>query len=651
MTILKFDLEADGLLDTVSTIHCLVISDGTQRLLFGPDEVHKGVKLLQEALDSGRIISGHNIISYDCPVLEKIYPDIFKVRNEQRGQILDTLVLSRLVFSDVKNFDYALMRKNILPGKLAGRHSLESWGYRLGCRKGDFGKQEGEDGESIWAKFTPEMLDYCDNDVLVQEKLLELCLSKGYSEKAIQLEHEAAWVVAHMERNGFPFDIFKAQQLEVVLRGVASDLMVKLLKEAPPIPDKTFIPQRNNKTKGYITGVPVPRFKEFNPNSRQQIEWILTKHFGYSPDLPELYNLPDEADDWSHEEVYAAITSGKVPLKMDETTFNYIKADTEGASEELRTLATTFAEYLMISKRLGQLADGKQAWLKCVKSDGRIHGSVNPNGAVTGRATHSKPNTAQVPAAHAPYGPECRELFAASLQSGWLQVGVDASGLELRCLGHYMAPYDSGSYAHTVVHGDVHTLNQQAAGLPTRDDAKTFIYAFLYGAGDAKIGKIVKGDAVTGKRLKKKFLDATPAISDIRKALQDSLVETFRRGRVVKWRRRYIIGLDGRKVYVRSLHAALNTLLQSAGALICKKWLCRTVERLENLGLVQGWDGDFAIMAWVHDEFQAAARNQEIAEIIVKEAQEAMRDTQVFFNFRVQLDTEGKIGQNWAECH
>ena len=131
----------------------------------------------------------------------------------------------------------------------------------------------------------------------------------------------------------------------------------------------------------------------------------------------------------------------------------------------------------MISKRLGQLAEGKNAWLKCVKEDGAIHGSVNPNGAVTGRATHASPNVAQVPASGSPYGHECRELFKAP--EGWLQCGVDASGLELRCLGHFMSPYDSGSYAETVVNGDIHTLNQEAAGLPTRDNAKTFIYGFL----------------------------------------------------------------------------------------------------------------------------------------------------------------------------
>lgn len=163
------------------------------------------------------------------------------------------------------------------------------------------------------------------------------------------------------------------------------------------------------------------------------------------------------------------------------------------------------------------------------------------------------------------------------------------------------------------------------------------------------MGKIIGGDAKAGKEIKKKFLDATPAISKLRKAIQDCLGSY--RGREFVWKRHYLKGLDKRHLYIRSLHSALNTLLQSAGALVCKYWIVRTEERLLQRGLKHGWDGDFALMAWVHDEQQIACRTDAIADIVIEEAQNAMRDTQAHFNFRVQLDTEGKKGKNWYDCH
>lgn len=642
---LIFDLESDGLLDDLTKIHCMVISDGSTRTRYRPHEVELGVQRLLEAVQTEQGICGHNIINFDIAAIQKVYP-WFSIGREQRKHVLDTLVLSRLIYGNIKDTDAGLLRCGVLPGKLFGSHSLRAWGYRLGELKGDFALHTAEDADK-WAEWSEEMMDYNEQDVVVTEKLLALLMSKGYPEAPITLEHEAAWLIAQQERNGFPFDTFKAQELEVVLRSRSAVLDAQLRKEVPPIPDKDFVPKKYNKTKGYIAGVPLKRFKDFNPNSRQQIEWIVTKHYNYLPNEEELYNFP-EKDERDPDEKLEAALAGRIPLKIDEATFKYLKED-EDCPEDLRRLAGIFEEYLMVSKRLGQLADGKQAWLKHVKDDGKIHGSVNPCGAVTGRATHSSPNVAQVPKSGTPYGHECRELF--TVPKGWVQAGVDASGLELRCLGHFMYPYDNGAYANTVVHGDIHTLNQEAAGLPTRDNAKTFIYAFLYGAGDAKIGKIVKGDKSDGKRLKKSFLKKTPAISDLKEAITASLVQTTSRGKVTKWKRKYLRGLDGRLLHVRSLHSALNLLLQSAGALICKKWIVRTEERLVERGLKHGWEGDFAFMAWIHDEFQCACRTEEIAKIVIQEAQEAMRDTQAFFNFRVQLDTEGKIGENWKGCH
>jgi DNA polymerase I len=222
---------------------------------------------------------------------------------------------------------------------------------------------------------------------------------------------------------------------------------------------------------------------------------------------------------------------------------------------------------------------------------------------------------------------------------GWLLVGADASGLELRCLAHFMAKWDGGKYANVLLDGDIHTENQHAAGLQTRNQAKTFIYAFLYGAGDAKIGSVVGGDAGEGRRLKNKFLRSLPALG----RLVDAVQEASKRG--------YLTGLDGRRLHVRSSHAALNTLLQSAGALICKKWLLILEETLQKAGLKNGFDGDYAFCAWVHDEVQIACRNETIAKQVAHHAVSAVALAGDAFNFRCGLAGESKIGANWSETH
>lgn len=631
---LIFDIETDGLLDTLTKIHCMSISDGHGNIVgYRPDEVEEGVRRLMTALENDECICGHNIISFDIPAIQKLYP-WFIIPRDKRHLILDTLVIARLQYADTKTDDNKAFKQKKMPGSLIGSQSLKAWGYRLGVYKGTYA----EDTEDAWACFNEEMLEYNKQDVVVTEELYNF-LNKHttdpdhYATKAaLDLEHKAQWLMTKMEDNGFPFDIEKAEELEMQLRLRDNELNQLLIKDAPPIPDKVFIPKRDNNKLGYVAGVPIQRYKDFNPQSRQQINYIITDIFHYVPDNDDLFT-----------------EEGR--LKIDETTFHFIASD-QNAPEKLRELAPLFEEKLMVNKRLGQLADGQQAWLKCVRADGKIHGKVNPNGAVTGRATHSSPNVTQVPHNSSPYGKECRSLFG--VPEGWTQAGIDACGLELRCLSHFLYPYDGGSYAHEVVHGDIHTANQKAAGLPTRDNAKTFIYAFLYGAGDVKMGKIIGGDARAGKEIKDKFLKATPAISKLRKAIQDSLgsYRHSNQGRAAfQWRRKYLKGLDGRHLTIRSLHSALNTLLQSAGALICKYWIVRTEERLLERGLKHGWDGDFALMAWVHDEQQVACRTEEIADIVIEEAQQAMRDTQEHFNFRVQLDTEGKKGKNWYDCH
>lgn len=593
---LIFDIETDGLLDEVTKIHCLVIKDmeDGETYTYGPhcdNPLDRGLQFLM----SGEVIAGHNVIKYDIPVIEKLYP-WFKV---DRSKVFDTLVATRLIWANVKDTDNALLKKGTLPGKLFGSHSLEAWGYRLGNYKGDY--------KGGWETFSQEMLDYCVQDVEVTASLYAKILAKEYAQQALDLEHEVAWLMAKQERNGFHFDMPKAAalltrlvqrrgELERELRDYFGSWEVQLPE---------FIPKVNNSKLGYTKGVPVKKVKvvEFNPSSRDHIADRLITLYGWKP---------------------TDFTEGGKPM-VDEIVLG--KLDYPPCK--------LLTEYLLVQKRISQLNEGGQAWMKCEKK-GKIHGSVNPNGAVTGRATHAYPNISQVPASSSPYGHECRELF--TVPDGWVLVGADASGLELRCLAHFMAKWDGGKYGEVLLGGDIHTENQKAAGLQTRPQAKTFIYAFLYGAGDAKIGSIVGGDAGAGRKLKQKFLRSLPALGRLVEAVQGAA------------KRGHLVGLDGRQIHVRSSHAALNTLLQGAGAIVCKKWLCLLEERLSS-EMKHGWDGDYAFCAWSHDEVQIACRTPEIAEYIAKVAPEMVTKAGEYFGFRCPLAGESKIGKTWAQTH
>lgn len=525
-----------------------------------------------------------------------------------------------------------MLKKQKLPSKLFGSQRLEAWGHRLGNFKGDYAdwykKQAGKAYQTgdEWKEFCQEMLDYCVQDVEVTSALLAKLRSRKFPvherigdrwkkvgetlipEEALRLEHDIAFLMAQQERNGFCFNEAAAASLYAQLSQKRLELENQCKELFPPwkvqLPD--FIPKRDNKTRGYKAGVPVRKFKtiEFNPSSRDHIADRLQVLYGWKPE---------------------EFTDGGKP-KIDETILGKLKYPP----------CRILSEYLMVQKRISQLAEGKQAWLKCTRN-GKIHGSVNTNGAVTGRATHAYPNISQVPSGGSPYGHECRSLF--TVPDGWTLLGCDVSSLELRCLAHYSYRWDRGQYGNKVTTRDIHSEHQKAAGLPDRNIAKTFIYGFLYGAGDPKIGQIVHGTALDGKRLRERFLKAIPSL----KKLVDSVKFAARRG--------YLIGLDGRHVKVRSAHAALNTLLQSAGALICKRWLVLMEKTLKEKGYRHGWDGDYCFCAWSHDECQVACRNEQIAKEIGEIAIACIEKAGASFNFKCPLTGEAKIGKTWAETH
>lgn len=581
------------MLDSLTTVHCLVALDiDTEELLeFGPSEIQAALSLLQEA----DVLIAHNGIGFDYKALKKVFPEF-----NPKGRLMDTLVMSRVLWPEIKQVDYQLIQKKVVefPPKLIGSHSLKAWGYRLGENKGEY--------DGGWEEFTPEMLEYCKQDVVVTKKLWDKIAAKGYSEVSMELEHDFATIIDLMIDHGFHFDVIGAGKLIGELKAIEFELKEKLQEIFPPrfLPGKPFTPKRNNKKSGYVAGATFTKiiYTEFNPGSRDHIaSWLKWKY------------------DWEPTEFGV---DGKPTL--DESVLKKLPFPE----------AKTLSEYLMIQKRIGQISTGKEGWLRHVVN-GRIHGYVNPNGAVTGRCTHSKPNVGQVPSVGSPYGKECRSLF--TVPKGFVLVGADASGLELRCLSHYMAIYDGGAYGKILLEGDIHTENQKAAGLPTRDNAKTFIYGFLYGAGDEKIGSIVKKGREAGRKLKEMFLKKIPALKKLIAAI----------GKRVK-ERGFLLGIDGRQLHIRHSHAALNTLLQSCGAIAVKKATVIWYKEMLNRGYT--WGVDFALVAHIHDELQVQCR-EEIAEEVGQILVESIRGAGEFFGFRCPLDGEYKIGKSWADTH
>ena len=605
---LLYDLETNGLLQEVDRVHCAVVIDMDTKEIhrFRPGQVGPLLSLLSKATE----LVGQNIIGYDNAVLKKLYD-----WEPPKGcTLFDTMVGARVFFADVKESDLRHYKDWGMSGKLIGTHKLEAWGYRLGIHKGDYGKQE-----DAWDTFTEEMLEYCVTDCHVTLALYDHIKNatikvKGsdpvpvFSELCLMGEQLVQKLLVKQMMNGYPFDEEKAHILAAKLGARKVELEMTLCETfgAWYANRGSFTPKVNNKVNGYTKDVPFTKIEyiTFNPSSRDHIAERLIHLYKWEP-----IHFTESGKPMVDEETLKVLPYAPVKL---------------------------LCEYLTVVKRLGQVSEGNQAWLRCVKG-GFIYGYVNTNGAVTGRMTHAFPNVAQVPSVKAPYGVECRELWRCPI--GWYQVGTDASGLELRCLAHFMARWDKGAYAQVLLTGDVHSANQAAAGLPSRDNAKTFIYAFLYGAGDAKIGSIIGKGAQAGKAIKAKFMRGLPALG----FLSESVAKAAKKG--------FIKGLDGRPLYIRHAHAALNTLLQSAGALVCKRWAIELEWILLAEGYKHGWDGDFAFMANIHDELQIACRTKEIAERVCAASSEAMSKAEAFYNFRCPLATDSKIGVNWAECH
>jgi len=550
------------------TIHLCV----TQDIDTGEVRVWKAPTGLWDYLKDATLIAAHNGIGFDFPILNRLWKTKIGLK-----QAYDTLIVSRL-----------------LEPTRDGGHSLDAWGKTLGVAKLDYkatwqwmmNRREEYDGESFDNPLDGLLSYYCCRDVAVLVNLFRnLCDSvsdKGFSSESVLLEHQVAAIINKQEKNGFKLDTIHATCLLAELKGKMSAINDRMQETWPPYEQERFSEKTGKKLKSEIV--------TFNPASRQQVAEKLIG-LGWKPTKK----------------------TDKGSVIVDESTLQGLKWPE----------AQMIAEYFMLQKRIAQI----ESWFSFLGKDGRVHGRVITNGAITGRATHSSPNMGQIPNSASPYGKECRQCW--TVEEGMVQVGVDLSGIELRCFAHYLNDDD---YTKEVVYGDVHTRNQQAFGVDSRNDAKTVLYATLYGASPAKIGTIIGGNAKRGQTIISNFERSVPAYAKLK-----SKVATYAA-------KGWLPGLDGRKLWVRSEHSALNTLLQSAGAIIAKQWIVCANRKLVESKI------PFKFIAWVHDEIQIETEPQyaeQVGLLVVESAKEAGE----ILKFRCPVGAEWKQGKNWYDCH
>ena len=496
------------------------------------------------------------------------------------GFAFDAPLLNRLWGTQIRKSqcEDTLLLSRLSDSSRDGGHSLEAWGNKLGFEKIDFSDYDGG--------LTEEMVTYCIRDVELTSKVYDILVDEVIKNKispeAVKLEYEVQVILSEMERNGFKLDVPYAQTLLCEIKTEMAEIEESLQAIFPPIITERVSEKTGKRLKDDI--------EVFNVGSRQQIAKRLTSK-GWKPTK----------------------TTEKGQIIVDEAVLNEVSL----------VEAKPIARYLTLQKRESQL----DSWLEKLGKDGRVHGKVIGFGAVTGRATHSSPNMAQVPATRAVLGTEFRSCW--TVESGNVLVGVDLSGIELRCFAHYLNDQD---YINETVNGDVHTRNQQAFGVETRDLAKTVLYATLYGASAAKIGKVIGDTPKRGAEIIGNFCKAIPAYA-ILKAKVERMSE-----------KGTLPGLGGYQLKVRSSHSSLNTLLQSAGAIISKQWLVQITKNLRAKKI------PYKLVAWVHDEVQLETPREYgdiVGEVVVHSAAEAGE----ILKFRCPVGAEYGVAENWAGSH
>ena len=410
----------------------------------------------------------------------------------------------------------------------------------------------------------------------------------------ITLEHQVAQILTQQEQHGWYFDEPAARKLESSLRREYEETTQLLRNRHPFVKGSEFTPKRANKRSGYVEGATLTKLKEFNPTSRDHISWILQTHYGWTPKL--------------------LTASGKAAI--DETVLKELGTD----------IALSFLKLLDLTKQLGMISEGVNAWQKLVTTSSRIHHHCAV-GTSTHRCHHRTPNLAQVPSDE-----QFRKLFKAT--PGYTMCGADLSGIELRLLSHYLARYDGGRYKEILLNGDIHQTNADRIGI-TRRQVKTVTYAFLYGAGNIKIGHtydpLLSEDKAKkkGKEIREAYVAAIPGLKELLEAVH----KASEKG--------YVRGLDKRKILVDSKHKSVNYLIQGSAAILAKRWMVIANETPLKTPRQ---------LAFIHDELQFEVHPNEVNDLKFT-LQHAALQAGEYYNLRVPIEAEAKSGPTWADVH
>lgn len=602
------DIETDSLSPT--KVWCVVaydLDEGSE-FIFTCRDNFKGLKDFSKTVD---LWIGHNFLLFDKPALNSLLGLDIKV-----SQVRDTLILSRL-------FNYS--RPKIMGVK--GNHSLEYWG-----KKFKQFKQEHTD----WSQFSDEMLERCRSDVQLNKRVWEYLRVEGkdYSDESKLLEHNIQYLLSIQQQTGFYFDQQKAHLLYSTCRQEADEIASRIhVYFRPKAKAKRLVSPRFNKdgTMSIVGLKKVEDAKNVVGGAFSLIEWV---DFNLSSPSQVVTRLEEAG--WRPSVFNKVSTTGKLLGKKFGTP-KICEENLETLPDTAPEAAKLISKYLLLNSRCKNI----QTWFEALGTDGRIHGEVQALGASTHRMSHRNPNTANIPSTYnklgklALYGKECRECWTIGDKINRRLVGVDASGIQLRILSHYM---NDSAYQFAIINGnkddgtDIHTVNQKAAGFATRDIAKRFIYSWLLGAGYFKIGQIMGEDARAGQRAAEQFLDALPALA----AVKVMASAAFKRG--------YMIGIDGRRVQIPSEHKALAMYLQAGEATIMKKAYIFAYNRIKKAGL------DARIVGIIHDEIQIDCL-KEHAEEVGKIVVQCIVDAGLFYKLRCPLNGEAKVGLTWADTH
>lgn len=617
-----FDVEADGFLHEASQIWCAGIYDVSADKYTYYGRMGYGVLRFLRDLNTFDVLVAHNCVNYDIKLIKKLYP-MWKLK--PHVELIDTLVLAKFIIwkDKLKKSDQV---RGIVPPKLWGSYSLKAFGIRMAYPKGDY---------TDFTRWAPEMVKYLKRDVMLNYRLYQELIKADIPWKTFNIEMQTREIMADQMENGIRFDKQLALEVKQKLEKEKEDILNQLQKQFPPFytyADKNlFVPARNDRRLGYTKGAPCQKIKlvEFSPTSKHHVALKLLQ-LGY---IPEAYQDKDKVKPdikYQYERLgIQATTNPKITYKTLQ------RANIEGSS--------LIKRYTLLDKRLGQLANGKNAFLKRLVGD-RVYPQVDSLGANSRRMTHHKFNSAQVPNGEKPYGPEFRAMFLAD--KGWDAVGMDSSSLESRMKAHGLFPFDKGDFIKVVETGKIHDMNMQYLDVKNKGIAKGFYFAYCFGGQEYKLGSILLADpnysdyegdrAELGGKMVAAFKERFPGLGD----LIDMLQAESEQG--------WIRAIDGSMLPVDQPRKALNVYTQGNGAIYMKKFLCMFADELNGRGYYNG--KDFKWLNNVHDEVLMTTR-KEISQEVLDLGLEMFLKAGEYYELNVKMPGAGAVGANWYEVH